>query len=273
MKHRDHFKRMQQKQYQRGAYKNPYFATKKKFSVKGVFIIIAGFVFIIIICIFFLISPTFRINEVKLNGVQMDMRTSIERSVREYLNERFLFVFSNTNRFVFSERKFRVFLEQSFAFEQLQIDVTKNTLSLQIKERTSQFVWKTKNKMYLIDSQGIILNQNEVANQNLPLFVDKNDIPITVGKQILSPDEIKNIFLFLEQLGKQGIAFKETLIDQLVGKWVGVVTQQGFTILFDPSANVLDQALRLQSALKDSTKDFAHLQYIDLRFGDHVYIK
>lgn len=273
MKHRDHFKRIQQKQYQHRVYKNPYFAAKKNFPMKRVLITIAGSVFIIIICIFFLTSAKFRINEVKINGVQMDTRASIERSVREYLNAGFLFVFSNTNRFVFSERKFRVFLERSFTFEKLKINFTKNTLSLEIKERTSQFVWKTKNKMYLIDSQGTVLNQDDVDNQNLPLFVDKNNIPITIGKQILSPDEIKNIFLFHEQLGKQEIAFKETLVDQLVGKWVGVVTQQGFTILFDPSTNVLDQALRLQSALKDSTKDFTHLQYVDLRFGDHVYIK
>lgn len=107
----------------------------------------------------------------------------------------------------------------------------------------------------------------------LPVFVDLNRIEIAAGTRVLTPEEIQVIFRFHDRLRQLTIQFHETRVDRLAGKWMSVRTQDGYDIFFDPSGDANMQADNLATILKEKITDPKRLQYIDLRFGDHVYFK
>ena len=54
---------------------------------------------------------------------------------------------------------------------------------------------------------------------------------------------------------------------------MGVKTGLGYRILFDASGDIDGQANHLEVLLRETINNPEQLDYIDLRFGDHVYFK
>lgn len=275
MQKRNHFHRLQQKRYSRGAYRNPYFQAPKAPTNKYIYMGAGSLVLFAAIFIYFFSYPAFKIRSVEIRGIQTSSNEQMKTEIRAYLNQSHFFVFHNTNRFLFSKKSLQAFLENSFAFDQIDIRLKKQTLSLTIKERTSDIIWKTNKELYLADLQGIVTKKIDQIDpaKPLPIIVDRNNKVMSVGDQVLSEDQIKKILTFHQLLLAQGISFTETQIDLQVGKWMGILTTQGFYILFDPDSDLKTQTERLSAMLKETIKDTSNLQYIDLRFGDHVYYK
>ncbi len=284
MQKRDHFKRLQRKQYTTGVYRNPYFKDRKKLPVSK---IIGGGVIFFIACVSFIFLYSysgFALKDVSITGLNPNAQSEFQKQSNEYLQSSHLFFFHSTNRFLFSEKKLQETLSKSFSFDSIHIRVSHNTIFVDVKERASQFTWKTGSDTFLVDLSGTLMQKIESSQippqlvqpskiQPLPVFIDRNNTVVNVGDHVLSSSEITNIFLFVHRLAEQSISTKEIQIDQLAGKWRGVLTNQGYTILFDPSTDVTTQAEKLKTLLQNTLKDTSHLQYIDLRFGDHVYYK
>ena len=270
---------MQQKKYSAGAYRNPYFKERKKTIFRKLPYFIGTGVGVFIALLIYLFSyPGFKIKHVVVYGIQSVSSSSFETQTNSYLNESHLFFFHNTNHFLFSQKKLKESLSKFFTFNTLDIQQKNDTVTVHLKERASQFIWKTGAQQYLVDLEGIVIQKVDdasatVSASSLPLFVDRNNTPVNIGDHLLSTDEIKHIFQFQKDLTMQGLGFKETQVDQLAGKWVGLAMNQNYTVMFDPAADVDLQSSRLQTLLRDTLKDTSHLQYIDLRFEDHVYYK
>jgi hypothetical protein len=62
-------------------------------------------------------------------------------------------------------------------------------------------------------------------------------------------------------------------LDRRIGTWMKAVTENGYDILFDPSQDVQNQVTHLETVLREQISDPSVLQYIDVRFDDHVYYK
>ncbi|MCX6714866.1 MAG: cell division protein FtsQ/DivIB [Candidatus Uhrbacteria bacterium] len=275
MQKRNHFHRLQQKRYSRGAYRNPYFQAPKTSIVKYVYAFVGGVIAFFAIMIYFYAYPAFSITNVEIRGLDPLSNAEMETHVHEYLGQSHVLFFHNTNRFLFSEKKFREYISKTFAFDQLDLKLKKQTLQLIIKERTSDVIWKTGSETYLADLQGVITQKIDAQApvRTLPILTDRDNKPVLIGDHVLSEDQIKHIIAFESILSAQGFGFREAQIDLQAGKWMGIVTLQGYVILFDPDADLQAQFDRLKAILHDTIKDTAQLQYIDLRFGDHVYYK
>ncbi len=276
MQKRNHFHRLQQKHYSRGTYRNPYFQAPKK-DPKHILFAAAGLVCVLIFAaIYFCSYPAFTLQRVETRGLDASSNLQFESQIRDYLNESHLFFFHNTNQFLFSEKKFRESLSKRFAFDKLDIHIKNHVVYLDVKERTSDIVWRSNGEGYLADLNGVITEHIETmtpADQNLPVLVDKNNQVVNVGDHVLTDSVLKNILSFQQLLTLQNISFTETQIDLQTGKWMGVLTKEGYRILFDQNGDLQAQSDRLKTILRDTIKDTSHLQYIDLRFGDHVYYK
>ncbi len=275
MQKRNHFHRLQQKHYSRGAYRNPYFQTPKKNSAKYLYFAGSGLLFLLFLSIYFYGYPDFDIRSVEIRGLETSSNVDMESRVRAYLDQSHALFFHNTNRFLFSEKKLREFLSKTFAFDRLDIRIKKQTLQLMMKEKTSDIIWQTGGEAYLADLQGVITQkiEQQTSARTLPKLIDRNNKPVAIGEHVLSENQIKHILAFEHILTTNGFGFKEAQIDIQAGKWMGIVTLQGYIILFDPDGDLQTEFDRLKTVLRDTIKDTSHLQYIDLRFGDHVYYK
>lgn len=222
--------------------------------------------------------PMFQIRNVRIAGIQYTDRDAFSKTIRTYLEEPVFLFFKRQNRFLFNQETLRTRLHESFAFRDLQIQQQGTHVRIQAVERTSQLLWKTGERWFLVDLEGVVIreiaqDEREHLVSILPLFVDRNDVQIGVGDHVLTSEETEAVFRFHEHLKTQGIEFVQTEFDRLSGKWVGILTSINYRILFDPSADVDIQAGRLDVLLREKIPDPKLLQYIDLRFGDHVYFK
>lgn len=280
MRRRDFFQRTQKKRYDARSHENPYFLGKGRVaSWKGFMMISGSLICLFGLMIFFFSSSLFDVTSIHVRGVQNLKHDLLAASIRQNMNERVGLIFHRQNRFLFNKEKFLTALNKLFTFRDVRLDLAGNQIEIYVVERTSQLIWSTKSASYLVDLDGIIIStlEDETLKQleeiSMPRFVDRNDIHVQIGQKVLTTEEIEAVFRFHDHLIVQKINFSQTQFDRLSGKWVGVLTDDKYLILFDATGDVDAQAGRLETILKEKVTDTSLLEYIDLRFGDHVYFK
>lgn len=275
MNGQNYSRRFQQKRYGHKQYQNPYFRHKGFSYLSYFWIVVSVCICIILLFILLLSLPIFKITTVSVSGLNQTTKEEFESHISDYLHQRRSLFFHNTNRFLFSKSTMKIYLDSYYNFEQFQVSLKKNTLSIDLQERSSQLVWKTTDGLYLADFNGVIIRQIQQTDpvSSLPVFVDRNNIPVKIGGNVLSAEEIFKTFEFQKGLKRLQIQFSETQVDRLAGKWIGMLTTNGYTILYDATGDIDAQLKRLEVLQKETLKNIQKLQYIDLRFGDHVYYK
>lgn len=280
MRRRDFFQRTQQRRYANRSRENPYFRGKgNRRKLRFLFTLIS-FCFLLLASIGVLFAhPIFNLTAVHVKGIQHIERTLLSSAIKQSMSERIGLFFHRQNRFLFSEERFLGALNAQFTFRDVQLKRTGRRLELMVVERTSQLIWSTGSLMFVVDLDGVAIRQldeeefEQFKRIGMPLFVDRNAVEIQMGQAVLKPEEIEAVFRFHEHLSVQHIAFSQTEFDRLSGKWIGVLTAQHYRILFDVTGDIDAQSGRLEIILKEKVSDPSKLEYIDLRFGDHVYLK
>lgn len=295
MPKRDHFRRSLHRKYQKRRFQNPYFQKKNTLSLKAglaIGIIIVGVFFL---CWFLFASPVFKITNATAQGTETLTPQEIEEVSWGYLHSRSWLIFHHTNRFLFDKEELFEELNNSFTFETIEAEINKHTLAITVKEKASHLLWDDGEQVLIVDLAGSIsrylTNQEKAWLESrylekaepptreqdqfdrLPIFEDLNEIPTDIGNQVLTEEEITSVLLLHQGLETLGIPFKTTQIDRLSGKWMGVMTNAGYRILFDAYGNIGEQLEHLDIVLKEHIQEDVSVEYIDVRFGDHVYFK
>ncbi|OGL95169.1 hypothetical protein A2348_02500 [Candidatus Uhrbacteria bacterium RIFOXYB12_FULL_58_10] len=309
MRSRNHFRVLQRKRYAAHRFSNPYFRREKKQNWKAIFILSAIILLLLGGVRWIFGAQRFSVTSVRLNGNETISSDQLSGKVWGELNRRRALFFRAGNRFLFDENRLRAALSSAYAFETLNIDLVcewvgpgECAMSIDVKEKTSQLLWQVGGRVFLADIQGIVIRELTDVEleewraadspspeplsdgtiltptppnplKRLPLFVDVNATPIEIGNTVLSKEEVANLFVFHKRLEEMDIPFTQTNIDRLAGKWMAVRTEAGYDILFDAAGDVDAQMRNLVVLLRDTIKDQSTLEYIDLRFGDHVYYK
>ena len=272
---RDFFRKTQNKRYESHSFRNPYFQDKTK--RKHLFLFLGILLFIGLLSaslLTFFLHPFFRMRQITVSGIETLPTQDVERVIRAHLSEPLFVFFTRQNRFLFRKTLLDEAIRRSFTLSDLQVTQQGTQLTIVLSERTSHLLWKTGDQQYVVDLEGIVIRPaTEEDPATLPLFVDRQAVQAEVGKSVLTKEEIAAVFRFHEQLLAQGTTFTQTEFDRLEGKWTGILTTEGYRILFDTAGDIDAQMERLIVLKRDTIKDLTKLQYIDLRFGDHVYFK
>lgn len=294
---RNFFRKAQVAPYQSRRFQNPFF--KEKAKRKTWLLALSGVLlgFVIALTSFFFTAPIFSITSVRVEGVETIKPEEIRIVVENYLSSSALFIFHKNNRFLFDEQILRKKIDGTFAFSELIIKREGKTLAIIVKERTSSFLWQNSNQSFLLDANGTVIREisnDEVgaflsppplfgATKNgefLPetaailVFYDLNELTkIVVGQPVLTTQDFNSSRNFYEALRGLGIYLQRFELNQEVGTWMKVLTNDNYYILFDPRSDVTTQVNNLNLVLKNQIKDINQLEYIDVRFGDHVYYK
>lgn len=307
MRSRDQFRVLQRKRYEAKRFSNPYFQRERKRDWRTIAVVTGiGLAVVCLVSVIFA-SPTFAIRRVEVTGTETVSPNEIRDHVWTELSRRRLGLFHATNRFLYDERRLRDALGSAYAFETLSIARSCDWgdgcgLAIAVLEKTSQLLWASGDRLYLVDLHGTAIREltpDEIAAwkapgpppqdplpngslplpeatnplKKLPLFVDLNASAVGVGSAVLTESEVTNLLDFEKRLSAMNVLFSQVDVDRLAGKWMAVKTLAGFNILIDASGDIPAQILNLQVLLRDTIKDSKNLQYVDLRFGDHVYFK
>lgn len=294
MRSRNQFRLLQKKRYDAHRFSNPYFQKTPRRNWRLIVTLTGISLGILCLIRVTLASPFFAIQRIHIEGTETIAPEEIEQKAWEQLRRSHLLIFEGTNRFLYDEQDLRDALSSGYAFETLEVARTCDLrgggceIRVIVKEKTSQLVWVSGDRLYLVDLHGTATREltppeteewkspippQESQVKRFPVFSDVNASPVSIGGSVLTETEVSNILSFERQLGQMSIPFSRISIDRLAGKWMAIKTLDGYDILIDAVGNVDEQILRLSVLLRDTVKDTKNLQYVDLRFGDHIYYK
>ena len=149
-----------------------------------------------------------------------------------------------------------------------------DTLKIQFTQETAKVIWQTNGKNYLVDSAGVIYQENvlmENLPQNLLTIKDNNNVTVTIGQKILS-ENFLNFITELNSKFNQAIGFKinQFEIDETLFQMTAV-TDQNWKVIFDTTRSVSDQLSDLTRFLADHKSEVT--DYVDVRIEGRVYFK
>lgn len=224
---------------------------------------------------FLLGHPVFAITRVVILGRVHTPQGELELAVESFMHTSRLLIFRQSNRFLFDVRALEQAVQEQFHLARVVARQQTGTVELTMEERTSNLLWETDGQTYVVDLQGLVVREALPQDRGLtlPLFIDENDLAVTLGTQVMEPKEIENVFRFQKRIGEFGIDFTKTKVNRVAGKWMGIVTMEGYEIYLDASGDIDRQTSNLATLLGQQTVDRTTIEYIDLRFGDQVYYK
>lgn len=295
-KRRNFFRKAQVAPYQTRRFRNPYFHQPNRRS--GLLLAVLGLCLGLFIALigFFFTSPIFAITSARVEGAETINPAALRSIAEDYLDSRAFLLFQHNNRFLFSEKKCRQLLEKEYSFSSLDLTREGKTLAIVLKEKVSSFLWLTGRQSFLADNTGVIIRsvqeEEALSLMNPPLlqgptpdgslldeptivltFRDLDNTPVSVNQSVLSIAELSASRQFFDALRAAGVYLEHFEINRLAGSWFKAVTKDGYAILFEPTADTEKQAANVLLVLQNQAGNLVELEYIDVRFGDHVYYK
>lgn len=147
---------------------------------------------------------------------------------------------------------------------------------IQYKARQPSLRLRSQNRQYVVSKDGVILEES-LGDEALPLVYDesKAEATLKLHKQYLPAKLVEQIISTDSELKKPQNSFKVkeyVLLDNI--REIEAHQEKGYFIKFNTTTSAARQIEDLNTARgKINPTRLQSLQYIDLRFNGHVYIK
>ncbi len=241
----------------------------------------------------FVQEPIAEIHELQIDGIATIPNHIIYGETIDYLNSKKRGI-PNRKRYVFNAENLESYLMNSFPIEAVKITHHKAQLHIQITEQVTNIAWKAGEKWYLLNMDGEVVreaqpdervflstleagdsvNHLEITHLQpfIPLLIDLSNTEVTIGENVLLPLNPASILLTTSLLKQQSINPRYFLFESQNAPWLTVVTNEPYHIRLDGEGDITNQLSRLSIALREYVNADS-ISYIDLRFGDHVFVK
>jgi len=146
-----------------------------------------------------------------------------------------------------------------------------DTLKIDINVRTPVIIWKTGEKKYYLDDEGIVFELDSFDEASLNIVEDSQNIDVTPGTKIVTKNFIDFVNNISEKIKKDfEINIKSIKITETTFQ-IEIEKEDGIRIIFNTLGNPNNQIEALKKIL-EAKKDDIH-EYIDLRIEGRVYYK
>lgn len=260
--------------------------SRRKKLVKILFIAtILGWIY------FLFFSSFFKIENVIVNDLQkIDKKEILDFIWNKTIEDRFL-IFRQKNINIFAAENAVQKLNEKYFVEELRVEkIYPKTINIFIKEKSPKaLILNNQEDFYVDDAARLIeisehqelsssttreahlaLHQNEI----LPIFLTQlNDLP-KIRDGILPKEIFDNLFFIKDEIYKKtNFTIKYIAYDP--GEFIKIIvkTALGLEIYFD-TEDTQKQLEKLGAFLQAKNVDEEKkIQYLDLRFGDRIYVK
>jgi len=229
---------------------------------------------IIIWLVFF--SNLFKIYDIKVGGVDENMAKEVESLAREIARGGLL---SKDNLLLFNKDELAKSLNEKYYLDSLIIKRKLfHTLAINLHQEQQAAVWLEQGKYYFLDDAGQVINQVDplnISRQSLPLIENLTQIHLKERQANLSQASLSYIIGLFQEFKEQkhGPEIEKFIVDNNVNT-VKMAVLGGPKIFFSTTAAMKKQVAELDLIIKEKLKDnFKTKEYIDLRFGNNIYIK
>lgn len=235
---------------------------ESKLNIKHIYLFLVIIFFIFLIWWLFY-SKFFTIKYIEIEG-------TINDSIKEDINK-----FYDKNILLFTIGKMDTELaKKQTSIEKLNIiKGIPNTLKIKVGARSPEIRWKTKDKIYFIDKNGIIFELNEDLQKfdELPLVIDNNNLEPVLGKKIVTNDFVE----FVKKAKQKILDITKKEINEIIINETTIHLEfklkDSFRILLNTMDNIDNQFKLLEKIISDKINEVN--EYIDLRVENKAYYK
>lgn len=264
--------------YQAKNLKNPFFYRPSKRA--GVFwIFLASFILMLALVWFLFISSFFMINKTEISGLSRVDESEINQLIEDQLDKKILFFFSQRNIFLLSKEDLSTNILQDYNFSEIVIKKSiPKTLKINLSERPYAFIFQEGEDYYYASKDAYIIKDQAVSEEDMEkYFILENKsklIRISDSAKInLKTDYLNFIFRLNEALDYQlDLNPNKYIIEQELNSLI-LDLKDGPLVYFNLDKDPVEQFEDLSIVKKEKIGDnFNKLNYIDMRYGDLIYI-
>lgn len=272
-----------------------HFWQRRRFKLMGIAVAVAA----ILLAYWLLWSGFLRITTVEVRGAQTIDPAQIEQVVRQQFNNYRGLLFSQSHLLFFDASEITQQLQQQYFLDRVVIKRRPlHRLIVEITEKTAQLTWVSDRRYYTIDGNGLALREiiapsvvelaagqqptetaageqvidSNVLGQSGVVVVDQNNDAITIGQSVASEQFVRFIAELIQKFPSTDLTAEQWLIPSVSEGIIHVKTTRGFMVYFDSQDPLDAQLANLRLILREKIKDRS-INYIDLRFGNRVFIK
>jgi len=269
------------KDYQRQKLQNPFFQHKKKGKSRRFTrcLILAIFVLILFLVWFFFGAKFWRINNLKITGLTRVDSAELEQIVWQQTGKKQVVIFHESNIFLFDQE---TATEKIMAVYNLAgVVINKklpHTLEIKVNERPYAFIFQEGGSFFHASADGYVIKEPAVREEDKSKYFileNKSTTSFLGDKDKLN---IKKEYLdFILDLGNQisgqsELTLETIIIDQELNM-ATVKFKAGPAVYFSAKDDQRTQLERLLLVKREKIKDnFSKTNYIDLRYGDKIFI-
>ncbi|MCH8049188.1 hypothetical protein IH979_00565 [Patescibacteria group bacterium] len=300
MKRRNFLKSQHIRQYRAQRFQNPYFKNevKKRGRWKKILIFVTILMVIVAIPALFIATPILKISAVNVQGLSTIPNSDIEQIVQYQFDTKRWGIFPQNHLLFFNKQMLHDRLQEEYNFITLKTKLHGKTLEIVAEERITSLVWISEAAWHFIDLEGMITRSlfeqesniikerlgmaatpieegqaNMVMHPTMPIIKDLSLDEIETGQQVLSSAAVESILTFDQAVRRLILDPFQYEIEEPKAQWMTLKTKNGFDILFDLKHEIEKQKNTLGIILSEYNERLEEISYIDLRFGNHVFVK
>ena len=281
--------------YQQKDFRNPYFNKRKKTKATSKFkLYILFFLALLIISLFFLnSSQKFRITDIKIEGNKYVSNDEIKKVISDQLVKKRWLIFNQNSIFFFNKRLVKEELIKRFYFDSLEIKKRYfRTIEVIVKEKKTGLILVSGENKYYVDLSGTVVRKadindfvvqeegetnlirSEIGSGQYPVVYDLSNNPVVIGQMVITQKLVDFILEMTEYLESQSdfdiLGYNLT---SLQADEITLLTKEGWEAHFKVEGLAKDKANLLITILQQKVKKRSDLEYIDLRFGEKIFLK
>lgn len=266
--------------YQAKNLKNPFFYRSKnnfnnsrKWLLVGVFLFLGFFVWLIFA------APFLVIKKVEINGLERVDKGEVEALVESMKQGTSLLIFSQDNFFLFNREDLHEAIMVNYNFSDLNIiKIFPDKLRIEISERPYAFIFQQGSDNYYASRDGYVMNDEGVSEEDYSTYFTLENKSKTVvvnskGRINIKDDYLNFIFNLKEALDSYADLVPEKYIIEQEMNSLIVDFKDGPIVYFNTQKDAKQQADDLALVKREKIRDnYNTTNYIDLRYGDMIYI-
>jgi hypothetical protein len=242
------------------------------------------------------VGPWLRINDVVVTGAVLLDGELLTQKVRQEIEGTSALVLRNNHPWFIPQDKIVRTLTTDYPIASVALAKRNGVLEVTIVEKL--FIVGIKDQTgiwHVMDHAGVIMRAAEpgeiealqarsagelppeespVYAKQFALIVIDGQHLLTTGETLLDADIMAGVASFHELATQAGLHILGYHIDDPKNQtWLRAKLVQGYEVYFDPRKDILGQLNALQSVLREVVPTRETVEYIDVRFGERVFIK
>jgi len=269
------------KDYQRNNLQNPFFRSRQQGSSRRwlKWLILSIIILLIFLLWLFFSSPWWQIRNIRVEGLTRISNSEIEEFIWKQAENHRMLLFRESNLLLFNREEASQKIIDQYNFANLEIRKKMfHTLEIAINERPYAFIFQQGSDFFYASSDGYIINESQVFEEDRAKYLileNKNERNfINDNGQINIKDDYLSFILSLYDhlITFSDLPLEKFIIDQEFNT-IKVDLRDGPVVYFNTKGEIESQVNRLVLVKREKIKDnFNKINYIDLRYGDRVFI-